>query len=106
MSKSFITAVVKKEDRFARFIIEKDKIELKLEFINDVPFYLGVIKSFDLFSRVDNILNILSNKITAISDRDEPKDFADIFFIFNNSKIDWELIFSSAASKAAGIFPP
>ena len=110
LSKTFNLSVGKKEEKFARFFIENDDLKLKMEFINDVPFYLGEIKSFGIFSRVDNILNILSNKITAISDRDEPKDFADILYIFNNLQptepINWESIFSSSSSKAAGIFPP
>lgn len=106
LSEEFNLSVIKKEERFARFFIESHDINLQLEFINDVPAYLGEIKRFELCNRVDNILNILSNKITAISDRDEPKDFADILFIFNSTPINWEVIFSSSQSKAAGIFPP
>ncbi len=99
-------SVVRKEERFARFSAKNNNINLKLEFINDVPFYLGNTKSFKLFAKVDNPLNILANKITAIKDRDEPKDFADILFINNSFKVDWEMIFTASQSKAAGIFPP
>ena len=106
LSKNFNLAVIRKAERFARFFLESAGLKLKLEFINDVPFYLGEVKSFELFNRVDNILNILSNKITAIQDRNEPKDFADILCIFGKRQIDWELVFSASQSKAAGIFPP
>lgn len=110
LSENFNIAVIKKDVRFARFFIETDELKLKLEFINDVPFYLGELKSFRLFKRVDNVLNILSNKITALPDREEPKDVADILLIYDNQlnagALDWELIFSSSQSKAAGIFPP
>ncbi len=106
LSRYFNVSVVIKEDRFTRYFIESDQTQLKLEFINDVPFYLGNTNSFPLFSRVDNLLNILSNKITAIRDRDEPKDFADILFICHHLEVNWELIFTASQSKAAGIFPP
>lgn len=77
-----------------------------MEFVNDVPFYLGSGNSFKLFSKVDNPLNILANKITDVRDREEPKDFADILLINNSFEVDWELIFTASQSKAAGIFPP
>lgn len=106
LSEEFNLNVIRKEERFAGFSVESQNVNLKLEFINDVPAYLGEVKRFELYIRVDNMLNILSNKITAISDRDEPKDFADILFIFNSTPVNWEVIFSSSQSKAAGIFPP
>lgn len=94
-------------ERFQRLMLQSDEVILKLEFINDVPFHFGGFESCEFFSRVDNPLNILSNKITAIMDRDEAKDFADIFSIVEYvKKIDWKSIFVSAASKSAGIFAP
>lgn len=106
LAKHFQLKVVIKEERFSRYTIENDNLTLKLEFINDVPFYLGNINSFKLFTKVDNPLNILANKITAFRDREEPKDFADILLINNSFEVDWELIFTASQSKAAGIFPP
>lgn len=106
LSKHFEIKVIIKEEMFSRLSVESDDISMKLEFINDVPFYLGSIKSFKLYSKVDNYLNILANKITAIRDREEPKDYADILQINKLFEIDWELIFTSSQSKAAGIFPP
>ncbi len=106
LSKFFNLEVIRKEERFTRFLIDNSEVQLKLEFINDVPFYLGEKNTFTLFKRVDNLSNILSNKITAIADRDEPKDFADILCIYEKNPINWELIFTASQSKAAGIFPP
>lgn len=110
LSEDFTISISKKDEQFARFFVEANDLKLKLEFINDVPFYLGELNSFRLFKRVDNILNILSNKISALPDREEPKDIADILLIYENQlktgNLNWELIFSSSQSKAAGIFPP
>jgi predicted nucleotidyltransferase component of viral defense system len=93
------------DERFKRIIA--DKI-LKIEFVNDVPFYLGVHQKIKgaPYSKTDNLMNILSNKITAFKDRDEPKDIVDIREIALNIKPDWKIIFEAADSKAAGIFPP
>lgn len=94
-------------EKFQRLIIRKDEVISKLEFINDFPFHFGGFESSKVFTRIDNIFNILSNKITAAVDRNEVKDFADIFSIVRYlEKIDWKAIFVSASSKSAGIFVP
>ncbi len=98
--------IIAKSENFYRCQLQHGDIILKIEFINDVPFHHGDFNNFDLFSRVDNVNNILSNKITAIIDRDEPKDFVDILYIWKKYSPDWKEIFGSANSKAAGIFPP
>ena len=93
------------DERFARIIAGG---VLKVEFVNDIPFYLGnpeKIKNAP-YSKIDNLMNILSNKITAFRDRDEVKDIIDIREIANNIKPDWKVIFEAAESNAAGVFPP
>lgn len=58
--------------------------------VNDVRFRYGKLIESKIFSKVDNVENILSNKLSALISRDEAKD----------------VIFLSANSKAVGIFPP
>ncbi len=81
---------------------------LRVEFVNDIPFYFGeTIKIKNApYSKIDNLMNILSNKITAFRDRNEPKDIVDIREIANNKRPDWKAVFEAAESKAAGVFPP
>ncbi|MCX8092833.1 MAG: nucleotidyl transferase AbiEii/AbiGii toxin family protein [Candidatus Goldbacteria bacterium] len=97
--------IVRIDENSAIIIVENI---LKVEFVNDVPFYFGdvMIKKDAIFSRIDNLFNILSNKICAFYDRNEPKDIVDIWIISKNIKINWKEIFKAANSKAAGIFPP
>lgn len=97
--------IIRSDENFARIIVEKI---LKIEFVNDVPFYFGdiVIKKDAIYSKIDNLYNILSNKICAFFDRNEPKDIVDIWIISKNIEVDWEKIFVASNSKAAGIFPP
>ncbi len=93
------------EPRFKRIIADQ---LLKIDFVNDVPFYLGELQQVAgfPFSAVDNPLNILANKITALRDRSEIKDLVDIREIALRIRPDWKFIFLAAESKAAGIFPP
>lgn len=79
---------------------------LKIDLINDTgPHYDG-LEEKELFLRVDNMDNILANKITAIIGRDEAKDVIDIVTISQERAINWREIFTAVNSKAAGIFPP
>ncbi len=79
---------------------------LKVDFVEDTGEHLGPIQHHELFPAIDNLDNILANKITAIMSRDEPKDVADIWVICQNQKTDWQKVFTDATSKAAGIIPP
>mgnify|MGYP001606247119 FL=1 len=90
-------------DTYQSFFLEK---KLKIDFINDVAYKLGKTNKHKIFSEIDNLDNILSNKISAVIGRDEPKDVVDIWIIAVNEKIDWKKIFLSVNSKAVGIFPP
>ncbi|MFW5720169.1 MAG: nucleotidyl transferase AbiEii/AbiGii toxin family protein [Candidatus Dojkabacteria bacterium] len=46
---------------------------LKIDFVNDVSFYSGNTQITEIFNKTDNIQNILSNKVSALIGRDEPK---------------------------------
>ncbi len=48
---------------------------------------------------IDNIENILSNKITAVMGRDHEKDIFDIYLIEKYYKINWNEIINSAQEK-------
>ena len=75
--------------------------QLKIDFVNEqeIPRF-GELVAFESFSKVDNIRNILSNKITAIT-RLEPKDVADIWFICKRLLFKWDEIIREADQKEA-----
>jgi hypothetical protein len=50
---------------------------LKIEFVNDIAYRCGVPNIYQ-YGFIDKPLNILTNKLTAIVGRDEPKDVFDI----------------------------
>jgi len=72
---------------------------LKLDFVNDRVFRYGKIERSKEGYRIDNIFNILANKITAIVSRDEPKDVFDICSISMNYNFSWKEIIGIAKKK-------
>lgn len=83
---------------FIRIHLTEDETVLQVDFVNDR------IKRFGDFSyhkgwRLDNPMNILSNKITAVIGRDNPKDVFDILLIARHQSIDWAAILAQARAK-------
>ncbi|MEA1953843.1 MAG: nucleotidyl transferase AbiEii/AbiGii toxin family protein [Campylobacterota bacterium] len=80
--------------------VNVDKL-LQVDFVNDrVPRY----KDFVILEngyKIDTIENILSNKITAVIGRDNPKDIFDIYLISKFYTIDWREILDAAQDKSA-----
>jgi predicted nucleotidyltransferase component of viral defense system len=64
-------------ESFCRIIVSYNNTELKLDFVNDIETHFGDFHATEIFHKVDNPLNILSNKISALP-RLEEKDIADI----------------------------
>ncbi len=73
---------------------------LQVDFVNDrVPRYKEP-KVLENGYKIDTIENILSNKITAIIGRDNPKDIFDIYLISKYYSINWSEILKSAQEKS------
>jgi len=83
-----------------RFFIEEDGMILKIEFINDVSYRPDKPEVYT-YGKIDTPLNILSNKLTAIVSRDEPKDVFDIIHISKAYSFNWKDVFYHAKQKAA-----
>jgi hypothetical protein len=64
-----------------------------------VAYYAGE-NQFSNGIRLDNVKNILSNKLTAIVGRDEPKDVFDIIHIALNFSFNWKEIFLESKEKS------
>ena len=82
----------------------KQRVDLKVEFINDVSAHYGVIAVDPVLGRVDSLENILSSKLTALF-RTEPKDVVDIHAIALKMSFNWKDIVAAAKSKEVGADP-
>jgi len=101
----WVAEVLRRDTRFGRVVLHAD-IDLKIEFVNDVPCRCGTPVPHAQFGLIDSLENILSNKITALVDRAAPKDVADIFWLCCRAGLSLPAAMEGAHGKAAGIFPP
>jgi hypothetical protein len=104
-SQAWICEVLMKEERFARLNLIENEMLLKMEFINDVPARVGAIQDHSVLGRLDSAENILANKVTALLDREEPKDLADVWGFCCKMGLSLPDAITNAQSKAAGVFP-
>jgi len=96
--KQFSLSIELESKDFIRFMIDGT---LQVDFVNDrVPRYKDVIVQDNSYL-IDNIENILSNKLTAVIGRDNPKDIFDIYLISKYYSFDWSDILNSAKEKAS-----
>ena len=97
LQKKFTLTVEVESKDFTRFKIND---LLQLDFVNDISSRYGEVIVTQNGFLIDNIENILSNKLTAVIGRDNPKDIFDIYLISKSYKIDWTDILKSAHEKA------
>ncbi len=83
---------------FIRFKVDK---LLQIDFVNDTSYRYKdpILKENGII--IDTIDNILSNKITAVIGRDNPKDIFDIYLICKFHKFNWDGILKAAQKKAS-----
>jgi len=94
-----------REERIFRLTLTHKDTAMKIEMINDVPSRVGIIQDHPILGRLDSAENILAKKITALLDREEPKDLADIWGFCHLKGLSLEVAISGAQGKAAGVFP-
>jgi hypothetical protein len=99
------TSVLLRQERFVRLTVFERETSLKIELVNDVPAHVGPITYHAVLGRLDSAENILANKVTALIDREEPKDLADIWGFCYRMKLSIVDAIEGAQSKAAGVFP-
>lgn len=97
--------ILMKEERFARLNLSTSEMQLKIDMVNDVPSRVGVVQENPILGRLDTAENILANKVTALLDREEPKDLADIWGFCCCMNLSLQEAITHAESKAAGVFP-
>jgi len=83
---------------FVRWIIDD---LLQVDFINDRVYRHDESIYLENGYIIDNIKNILSNKLNAVIDRDEEKDIFDIYMICKFYNFDWKEILEIAHKKAS-----
>ncbi len=97
--------VTVRQDYSMRIMLtDADDVALKLEFVNDVPSHVGDIWFHPLLGRPDSAENIFVNKLTALRDREEPRDLADVWALEKRFGFSIKEAISGAKTKAAGAY--
>jgi predicted nucleotidyltransferase component of viral defense system len=77
----------------------------KIDFAVDSPYRLQpLVHHQELGITIDNQLDLCCNKLSALFDRAEPKDFVDVYFILNEL-YPWETLLAQAQKKHVGLEP-
>jgi predicted nucleotidyltransferase component of viral defense system len=97
LQKNFDLNVKVESKSFIRFKIDD---LLQIDFVNDIAARYKDVKVLENNYIIDNVENILSNKLTAVIGRDNPKDIFDIYLISKFYTFSWEDILNSAHEKA------
>jgi hypothetical protein len=104
-SADWTAQVLLREERYVRLNLIQTEVNLKIEFVNDVPSRVGEPWPHPILGRIDTAENILANKVTAALDRSEAKDLADIWGLCTQKGLPLIDAISGAQGKAAGVFP-
>ena len=98
-------SILTRADDFVRIVTTKEReIDLKLDFINDVEYHYDGFEQDEKLGKIDNIQNILSNKISALP-RLEIKDFVDVVFMARVFPFSWKNIIDQAIKKDSWVNP-
>lgn len=89
-------------EAFVRIVVRTTDAALQVDLVNDTAPQIGLPVSGALFPRIDNLQNMLSNKITALP-RLEAKDAADLWSIARRMTFHWSDVLRDAGRKEAGI---
>ncbi|MDX1417224.1 MAG: nucleotidyl transferase AbiEii/AbiGii toxin family protein [Candidatus Promineifilaceae bacterium] len=91
-------------DTFLECFVENDSGEtVKMDFAHDTPYRSKpTVQHAPYTMSIDNLLDIACNKLSALFDRAEPKDFVDVYFVCRDFMSLAELI-ESTRQKHVGI---
>jgi len=84
-----LTEQVADSKDFVRLIVNDI---LKIDFVNDRTFYYGETLQSEKGYILDNAMNMLANKLSAVIGRDEPKDIFVLFLLSTITEFNWGAI--------------
>ena len=90
---------------YTQISVSRGETTLKIDLVDDVASHIGSFVETPLYPRVDNLRNMLSNKLSALY-RYEPKDVADLWVIAKHATFSWRDLITEAREKELGLDAP
>lgn len=87
---------------YHKFFLIGKKEELKIDLVREQNVHFGKFRTFDNII-VDSVENIGSNKLGAIFNRTEAKDFIDLYLILQKKLFTFKKLFQDAQKKDLGM---
>lgn len=88
---------------FLQYITENQNGSmLKIDFVKEIPIHFGEFKMIGK-TRIDSLENIGSNKVLTIFGRRDAKDFIDLYFILQKTKLKFDHLYNLAIQKDLGL---
>jgi len=85
------------------FLVDANGERLEMDFALDSPYRLQpTVDHPELRIRMDNVLDIACNKLSALYDRADPKDFVDVYFI-HHERFSLDELLPKARQKHVGL---
>ncbi len=97
--------VIVREPRFVRLGLARGDSRLNVELSSDAFAHVGEVTVHPSLGRLDSAENILADVITALTDRVEPEELADLWGFCCAQRLPVERVLDATRAKSAGLFP-
>ena len=99
---------IKDSQNFLSLLLDDVKVEFVVDLLASREKRPAYQLETDASVQIDSLSNILSNKLTTLASRTEPKDFVDFYYLSKSLKISlFESVYQEAAKKDAIFdYPP
>jgi len=97
--------VTSREARFVRLALARGDCRVPVELSNDAFAHVGTVSVHPVLGRLSSADNLLADLVTALADRAEPEDLADLWGFCCRERRPVAPSLEAARSKAASVFP-
>ncbi len=104
-SPAWTTEVTLREPRYVRLTLVRGEWRLPVELANDAFPHVGELTVHPVVGRLSSVENLLADLVTALADRVEPEDLADLWGFCCRERFPPRRALELAREKAAAVFP-
>jgi len=102
---SWKVEVLRRQPRFVRLTLARGEWKLPVELSNQAFPHLGELTVHPVLGRLSSVENLVADLVTALADRVEPEDLADLWGFCCRERFPPRRALELAREKAAAVFP-